>query len=124
MTRRRELQRIEPHLHKTYDPRDNMMIRLAFLLFSKREDGITTTMAQEYFKTNNWTTSYDKVKEALEEMIRVNWVSTKQNPYKSNATVYIITTLGEHAVSTTNKLLQENNPLTSLKAFKNLIDGL
>lgn len=101
-----------------------MMMKLALLISSRQEDGITPTNAQEYFKTIKWTTSYDGVKNALEEMVRVNWVRTKPNPYKSNATVYILTTHGKQVVSTTNTLLQDKNPLTSLKAFKNLIDGL
>lgn len=122
MPRRREPQIVENRRHKIYDPRDNMMIKLALLLASKREDGINPTIAQEYFKKINRSTSYDGVKDALEDMVRLEWVKSKPNPYKSNATVYILTTKGENVVSTTNRLIQENNPLTSLKAFNNLSD--
>jgi hypothetical protein len=125
MPRRREPDIVEPppRRYKIYDVRDNMMIKLALLLSSKRSEGINPTMAQTYFRTLNWSTSYDGVKSALEDMVRHNWAKSKPNPYKSNATVYILTEEGAKVVDTTNKLLHENNPLTSLKAFKNLPGG-
>jgi hypothetical protein len=100
-----------------------MMIKLALLLSSKRNDGINPTMAQEHFQNLNWSTSYDKVKNALEDMVKFEWAKSKPNPYKSNATVYVLTEKGDIVVHTAHKLLQENNPLTLLKVFRNLSGG-
>lgn len=98
-----------------------MMMMLALFLSTERENGITPTMAQKYFQNINWTTNYDGVKDLLEEMVRLKWASSKLLPYRSNMTVYTLTTDGENAVSTTHRLIQEKNPLTSLRAFKNLV---
>jgi len=56
----------------------------------------------------------------LEDMVKLKWAKSKPNPYKPNTPVYILTEEGAKAVDTTNRLFQENNPLTSLKAFRNL----
>lgn len=96
-------------------------MKLALFLSTDRENGITPTMAQNYFKKINWTTNYDSVKEILEEMVKLKWVVSKILPYRSNMTVYTLTEHGDKVVTTTHELLQASNPLMSLRAFNNLL---
>jgi hypothetical protein len=114
--RRREPRRIERRGSKIYDTRDNMLMHVAFFL-SQKDQGAMQSMIEYHFKHMAWSTNFYNVKEVLDDMVASNW--TRFESY-GKFRVYKLTQSGQDAVSKIYELIQANNLLTSLRAFRNL----